>query len=74
MPLIKFETEKNEGAYLLVTSGEVGWFPDGVFGVTEQLLRQLEKPFEEKGIRYRRLTQDEANRLVKANNSHRQIP
>jgi hypothetical protein len=74
MPLIKFETEKNEGAYLLVTSGEVGWFPDGVFGVTEQLLQQLEKLFEEKGIRYHRLSQDEANRLVRTNHSQRQVP
>lgn len=55
MPLIQFETQKNEGAYLLVTRGEVGWFPNGVFGVTEQLLQQLEVLFKEKGVRYRRL-------------------
>lgn len=67
MPLIQFESSKNDGAYLLVTSGEVGWFPDGVFGVTEQLLQQLEPRFREKGIRYRRLTQEEANRLAKRN-------
>jgi hypothetical protein len=74
MPLIKFESEKNKGAYLLVTSGEVGWFPDGVFGVTEQLLQQLDTRFGEKGIRYRRLSQEEANRLVKTNHAQRQNP
>jgi hypothetical protein len=61
MPLIKFETQKNEGAYLLVSSGEVGWFPDGVFGVTEQLLQQLNPRFQEKGIRYRRVSPEEVN-------------
>jgi hypothetical protein len=67
MPLIKFENKKDEGAYLLVTSGEVGWFPDSVFGVTEQLLQQLEPRFKEKGIRYRRLSAEEINHAVKAN-------
>jgi len=61
MPLIKFETQKNEGAYLLVSSGEVGWFPDGVFGVTEQLLQQLDPRFQEKGIRYRRVSPEEVH-------------
>ena len=65
MPLIKFETKKNEGAYLLVTSGEVGWFPGGVFGVTEQLLQQLDMRFQEKGIRYHRVSQEEVNPTVK---------
>ena len=69
MPLIKFETRKDEGFYLLVTSGEVGWFPDGVFGVTEHLLQQLDNRFREKGIRYHRLSQDEANQLVRHNKS-----
>lgn len=64
MPLIKFETKKEEGAYLLVSSGEVGWFPDGVFGVTEQLLQQLDRHFQEKGIRYRRLNPQEVNENV----------
>lgn len=66
MPLIKFETKKNEGAYLLVSSGEVGWFPDGVFGVTEQLLQQLDPCFQEKGIRYRRVSPEEVNHQGKA--------
>src|SRR4051812_8174244 len=66
MPLIEFETGKDEGAYLLVTSGEVGWFPDGVFGVTEQLLQQLGPRFQAKGIRYHCLSQEEANRLAKS--------
>jgi len=65
MPLIKFETKKSEGAYLLVTSGEVGWFPNSVFGVTEQLLQQLDMRFREKGIRYRRVSQEEVNPKVK---------
>ena len=65
MPLIKFETKKSEGAYLLVTSGEVGWFPNGVFGVTEQLLQQLNMRFQEKGIRYRRVSQEEVPPKVK---------
>ena len=59
MPLIKFETKKDKGAYLLVTSGEVGWFPDGAFGVTDQLLQQLDKSFQEKGIRYRHVKPEE---------------
>src|SRR5262249_44915188 len=65
MPLIRFETKKDEGSYLLVTSGEVGWFPDGVFGVTEHLLQQLEPRFREKGIRYHILSAEEADALVK---------
>lgn len=65
MPLIRFETKKDEGAYLLVTSGEVGWFPNGVFGVTEHLLNQLDSRFEERGIRYHRLSQDEVNQAIK---------
>ena len=69
MPLIKFESRKDEGFYLLVTSGEVGWFPDGVFGVTEHLLQQLDHRFREKGIRYHRLSQEEANQLVRHNKS-----
>jgi hypothetical protein len=70
MPLIQFETKKDEGAYLLVTSGEVGWFPEGVFGVTEQLLRQLEPRFQEKGIRYRRLSTVETSPASKGNSKH----
>jgi hypothetical protein len=66
MPLIRFESKKDEGAYLLVTSGEVSWFPNGVFGVTEHLLYQLDSRFEEKGIHYHRLSQDEANRAIKS--------
>jgi hypothetical protein len=65
MPLIKFETKKDEGFYLLVTSGEVGWFPNRVYGVTDHLLRQLDPLFREKGIRYHRLTQEEADQLIK---------
>jgi hypothetical protein len=61
VPLIQFETKKEEGAYLLVTSGEVGWFPNGVFGVTEQLLQQLGPRFQEKGIRYCLLGSQEMN-------------
>lgn len=67
MPLIQFENKKDEGAYLLVTCGEVGWFPHGVFGVTEQLLRQLEPRFQATGIRYRLLNQEEANHLLTTN-------
>jgi hypothetical protein len=67
MPLIRFETKKDDGAYLLVTSGEVGWFPDGVFGVTEHLLDQLEPRFREKGIRYHRLSAEEANLVARKN-------
>jgi len=63
MALIRFETKKDEGSYLLVTSGEVGWFPEGVFGVTDHLLRQLDPLFKEKGISYRRLSAAEADRL-----------
>jgi hypothetical protein len=65
MPLIRFEAKKGEGAYLLVTSGEVGWFPEGVFGVTEHLLQQLELRFQEKGIRYHALSPEEADALTK---------
>jgi hypothetical protein len=68
MPLIKFETKKDEGAYLLVTSGEVGWFGNGVFGVTEQLLHQLDGRFQEKGVRYRRLTPEEVDHNRRARN------
>lgn len=71
MPLIRFETKKDEGAYLLVTSGEVGWFPHGVFGVTEHLLRQLDAPFREKGVRYHRLSAEEADQLVNAHQPHK---
>jgi hypothetical protein len=66
MPLIRFETKKDEGFHLLVTSGEVGWFPNRVYGVTERLLRQLDPLFQAKGIRYHLLTQEEADQLVKA--------
>ena len=65
MPLIRFENNKDEGFYLLVTSGEVGFFPQSVYGVTEHLLRQLDPLFLEKDIRYRRLSQTEADRLLK---------
>jgi hypothetical protein len=61
MPLIQFENKKDEGAYLLVTSGEVGWFPNGVFGVSEQLLQHLDTRFQAKDIRYRRLNTEEGN-------------
>ncbi len=68
MPLIRFENDRDQGARLLVTSGEVGWFPDGVFGVTEHLLQQMEPRFKEQGIRFHRLSQEEADRLLsKAN-------
>jgi len=66
MPLIRFEAKKDEGFHLLVTSGEVGWFPNHVYGVTEHLLRQLEPLFQEKGVRYHLLTQEEADQLVKS--------
>jgi hypothetical protein len=66
MPIIEFET-KGDVAYLLVTSGEVGWFPGGLFGVTEHLLWQLEHEFETKGIRYRRLAAEEADEIIKEN-------
>jgi hypothetical protein len=69
MPLIRFETKKDEGAYLLVTSGEVGWFLQSVFGVTEHLLRQLDPLFKDKGIRYHRLSAKEADRLVQTHKS-----
>jgi hypothetical protein len=59
MPLIRFETRRDEGAYLLVKSGEVGWFPHGVFGVTDQLLKQLAPSFAERGIRYRLVDPEE---------------
>ncbi len=71
MPVIKFETKKEEGAYLLVTSGEVGWFPSGVFGVTEHLLQQLEPRFQEQGIRYRRLSGAEVDHLVKSKRANK---
>ena len=69
MPLIRFETKKDEGGYLLITSGEVGWFPEGVFGVTELLPQQLEPRFKEKGIRYHRLSTEEADWSVLAHTS-----
>ena len=72
MPLIKFDVKKDEGAYLLVTSGEVGWFPNGAFGVTEHLLRQLDPLFQDKGIQYHRLSQEEADQLIKTNSSAKQ--
>jgi hypothetical protein len=65
MPLIKFEKKKNEGLYLLLTSGQVGWFPDGVYGVTEFHLQQLDPIFKEKGIRYRRFTPEELNKKAR---------
>jgi hypothetical protein len=68
--LIQLESKKDAGAYLLVTSGEVGWFPNGVFGVTEQLLHQLAPRFQEKGIRYRRLGPEEMNHAGKGHNKH----
>jgi hypothetical protein len=68
MALIRFEAKKDEGFHLLVTSGEVGWFPNPVYGVTEHLLRQLDPVFQEKGVRYHRLTQEEADQLVKSKN------
>jgi hypothetical protein len=65
MPLIRFEHNKDEGFYLLVTSGEVGFFPSSVFGVTDHLLRQLDSVFHDKQIRYHTLSQAEADDLVK---------
>src|SRR5436305_987779 len=65
MALIKFENNKDEGFYLLATSGKVGFFPNSVFGVTDRLLRELEPVFREKGIRYHRLSQAEADELAK---------
>jgi hypothetical protein len=64
MPLIKFENNKDEGFYLLVTSGDVGFFPDSVFGVTDHLLRQLDSVFREKKVGYHLLSKTEANTLV----------
>lgn len=72
MPLIKFENNKDDGFYLLATSGEVGFFPNSVFGVTDHLLRELEPVFRDKGIRYHRLSQAEADLLVK--NGQRKKP
>jgi hypothetical protein len=67
MPLIRFESKKGEGFHLLVSSGEVGWFGKGVFGVTDHLLRQLEPLFRDRGIRYHCLSQEEADQLIQAN-------
>ena len=55
MALIQFQENKDEGAYMLVTSGEASWFPNGVFGVTEPLLAQRDSQLREKGVSYRRL-------------------
>jgi len=71
MPLIKFERKKNEGAYLLITSGQAGWFPDGVFGVTEFRLQQLDPIFKGKEIRYRRYTAQELNEKVRRSKKKR---
>lgn len=65
MPLIKFERKKNEGAYLFITSGQVGLFPDGVFGVTEFHLQQIDPVPKAKGIRYRRFTPAELNKRAR---------
>lgn len=72
MPLIRFENNKDEGFYLLATNGEVGFFPNSVFGVTDHLLRELDPVFRDKGIRYHRLSQIEADELVK--NGQRKKP
>jgi hypothetical protein len=64
MPLIRFTKNKNEGAYLLVTSGEVSCFPESVFGVNDLLLELLDKRFRQQGISYHRLSEREANQLV----------
>jgi hypothetical protein len=65
MPLIRFENKKKEGVYLLMMSGQVGWFPDDVFGVTEFHLQQIDPVLKEKGIRYRRFTPDELNKRAR---------
>ena len=59
MPLIQFDTKKEEGFYLLASNGEIGCYANRVYWATDLLLRQLEPLFQEKGVRYHRLTQDE---------------
>ena len=68
MPLIKFDTKKEEGFYLLATNGEIGCYAHRIYWATDLLLRQLEPLFAEKGIHYHRLTQEEADQLLSDNN------
>jgi len=64
MPLIRFDAKKDEGFYLLATNGEIGCYAHHVYWATDLLLRQLDPLFQEEGIHYHRLTQDEADRLL----------
>jgi len=70
MPLIRFDSKKDDGFYLLATNGEIGCYAHHVYWATDLLLRQLDPLFQEKGIRYHRLTQEEADQLLKPANNH----
>ncbi len=65
MPLIRFDSKRSEGFYLLATSGQITCLPNRVYGATESLLQQLAPLFQEKGIRFHRLSQEEADQLLK---------
>jgi len=60
--LIKFTGDKAlEGWYLLITSGEVGHYPEGILAVSDTLLKQLGEEFSSRGITYQRLNPKELN-------------
>ncbi len=65
MPFIRFTEKAIEGSYLLMTSGPASWFPDGIAGVTEKLLKELEDEFTQRGIKYKKLSLKELNQKIK---------
>jgi len=56
MPFIRFTEKAKEGEYLVLTYDAASWFPDGIVGVKEKTLRELEDEFVQRGIRYVRFT------------------
>jgi len=67
MPLIQFDDKSTDGFYLLITSGEVGHYPDDIYAVSERLLKELDAEFKAKGITYHRLDVKKLNeKLQKA--------
>jgi len=62
MPFIRFTEKAKEGEYLVLTHDAASWFPDGIVGVKEKTLRELEDEFAKRGIRYERLSVKELNR------------
>jgi len=61
LPFIRFTEKATEGSYLLMTSGQASWFPDGIVGVTEKLLKELKDEFTQREIKYEKLSLKELN-------------